>query len=70
MGVDGTFLALNGDIITDVDVDALVAEHRRLGGEATLHLTPVADPSAYGVVELDGDGRVRRFLEKPAPGID
>ena len=67
-GVDDTFLALNGDVITDLDVAALVAEHRRLGAEATIHLTPVADPSAFGVVETDADGRVQRFLEKPPPG--
>jgi mannose-1-phosphate guanylyltransferase len=67
-GVDNTFLALNGDIICDLDVDSLIADHRRHGGEATIHLTPVADPSAFGVVETDADGRVRRFLEKPEPG--
>ena len=67
-GVDDTFLAINGDIITDLDLTALVLEHRRLGGEATIHLTPVADPSAFGVVETDTDGRVERFLEKPLPG--
>ena len=48
---------------------ALVAEHRPRNADATLHLTPVADPSAFGVVEIDDDGRVRRFLEKPAPGV-
>lgn len=67
-GIDETFLALNGDIICDVDVAALVAEHRRTGAEATIHLTPVDEPSAFGVVETAGDGRVIRFLEKPAPG--
>jgi mannose-1-phosphate guanylyltransferase len=68
-GVDDTFLALNGDIICDLDVGTLVAEHRRNGATATIHLTPVDDPSAFGVVELDGAGRVQRFLEKPAPGV-
>jgi mannose-1-phosphate guanylyltransferase len=67
-GVEGTFLALNGDIICDLDVDTLIADHRRHGGEATIHLTPVVDPSAFGVVETDAGGRVRRFLEKPEPG--
>ncbi len=67
-GVDDTFLALNGDVICDLDVDRLIAAHRRLGGEATIHLTPVADPSAFGVVETDSGGRVLRFLEKPEPG--
>jgi len=59
---------VNGDVITDLDVAALVEAHRRFGAEATLHLRPVGDPSAFGVVELDRDGRVTRFLEKPAPG--
>jgi mannose-1-phosphate guanylyltransferase len=68
VGVDDTFLALNGDVICDLDVDTLIAEHRRRGGDATIHLTPVADPSAFGVVETEDDGRVRRFLEKPEPG--
>lgn len=68
VGVDETFLVANGDIITDVDVGALVAAHRAVGTDATIHLTPVADPSAFGVVETDIDGVVRRFIEKPAPG--
>jgi mannose-1-phosphate guanylyltransferase len=68
-GVDETFLAFNGDVICDVEVDTLVAEHRRTGAAATIHLTPVPDPSAFGVVETDPDGRVRRFIEKPPPGV-
>ena len=67
-GIDDTFVVVNGDVLTDLDVARLVAFHREKGAEATIHLTPVHDPSAYGVVELDGDGRVRRFVEKPAPG--
>jgi mannose-1-phosphate guanylyltransferase len=66
-GVDGTFVVANGDVITDLDVGWLVAEHHRIGRDATIHLTPVSDPSAFGVVETDGDV-VRRFVEKPAPG--
>ena len=68
-GVGETFVVVNGDVITDLDVAALVATHRDRSAEATLHLTPVEDPSAFGVVELEGDGRVQRFLEKPAPGV-
>jgi mannose-1-phosphate guanylyltransferase len=72
-GVDSTFVVANGDIITDLSVTDLVAAHRAGGRPATIHLTPVADPSAFGVVELGGDGRagaatVRRFVEKPTPG--
>jgi mannose-1-phosphate guanylyltransferase len=65
--VDDTFVVANGDVITDLDVGRLVAEHHRIGLDATIHLTPVDDPAAFGVVETDGD-LVRRFVEKPAPG--
>ena len=68
VGVDDTFVVANGDVVCDVDVAALIAEHRRSGAEATLHLTPVDDPSQFGVVEVANDGRVRRFVEKPALG--
>jgi mannose-1-phosphate guanylyltransferase len=66
-GIDDTFVVANGDVITDLDIAELVAAHRTHGGDATIHLTPVADPSAFGVVEADGS-RVLRFVEKPAPG--
>ena len=67
-GVDDTFIVMNGDILSDLDLASLVAFHRRHDAEGTLHLTPVEDPSQYGVVEVDGDGWVRRFVEKPQPG--
>lgn len=67
-GVDDTFIVMNGDILSDLDLSALVAFHRAHGAEGTLHLTPVEDPSQYGVVEVDGSGWVRRFVEKPQPG--
>jgi mannose-1-phosphate guanylyltransferase len=67
-GIDETFLVVNGDILTDLDVSRLIDVHRSSGGEATIHLTPVDDPSAFGVVEVDEDGGVLRFVEKPAPG--
>ncbi|NNE12664.1 MAG: NDP-sugar synthase [Ilumatobacter sp.] len=66
-GVDDTFVVANGDIITSLSIGDLVAAHRRADAAATLHLIPVDDPSAYGVVEVD-DARIRRFVEKPAPG--
>jgi mannose-1-phosphate guanylyltransferase len=68
VGVDDTFIVANGDIITDLDVAGLVGAHRAAGADATIHLTPVDDPSAFGVVEVDPDGRVLRFVEKPSPG--
>jgi mannose-1-phosphate guanylyltransferase len=66
-GVDETFVAFNGDIVCDLDVAALVTAHRAGGRAATVYLTKVADPSAYGVAALDGD-RITAFVEKPAPG--
>lgn len=66
--LDERLIVVNGDILTDLDVTALVAFHEARGGEGTIHLTPVADPSAYGVVPTDTDGRVIAFIEKPAPG--
>ncbi|MFM7125563.1 MAG: sugar phosphate nucleotidyltransferase [Actinomycetota bacterium] len=67
-GITDTFVVVNGDIITDLDVGALVERHRGARAEATIHLTPVEDPSSYGVVAVGSDGRVDRFVEKPAPG--
>lgn len=66
--VDEAFLAVNGDVLSDVDVGQLVAFHRNSGARATIALTPVPDPSAFGVVPTDGTGRVLAFLEKPPPG--
>jgi mannose-1-phosphate guanylyltransferase len=65
---DGTFLVLNGDVLTDIDLTATIAWHRARGAEATIVLTPVDDPSAYGVVPTEPDGRVLGFIEKPPPG--
>jgi mannose-1-phosphate guanylyltransferase len=67
-GIDDTFVVANRDVITDHDVTARVAAHRRKSAEATIHLTGVDEPAAFGVVDLAQDGRVRRFVEKPAPG--
>ncbi len=65
--VDGTFAGLNGDIFTDLDLSEMIEFHRSHRAVATIALTPVADPTAYGLVETEADGRVRRFLEKPKP---
>ena len=67
--LDGdTFLAFNGDILSDVDLEPLLALHREQAAAATLLLTPVEDPSRYGVVPTDADGRVQGFIEKPPAG--
>lgn len=62
------FLVCNGDVLTDLDVTSLVAFHHERGAEATISLTRVDDPSAFGVVPTDKSGRVLGFVEKPAPG--
>jgi mannose-1-phosphate guanylyltransferase len=64
-GVDGTFIVVNGDVLTDMDLTALLAFHRERGAEGTIALHPVPDPSAFGVVPTDAEGRVTSFVEKP-----
>ena len=63
--VDDTFLVLNGDIFTDLDITAMIDFHRNRKAKATIALTPVDDPSAYGLIETDARDRVLNFLEKP-----
>jgi NDP-sugar pyrophosphorylase family protein len=60
-----TTVVFNGDVLTDLDLSAVIAFHRERKAAATIVLTPVDNPSAYGLVETESDGRVRRFLEKP-----
>ena len=64
-GIDDTFVVVNGDVLTDLDLTGLVAFHRRVGAQGTIALHPVPDPSAFGVVPTDADGRVTAFVEKP-----
>ncbi|MGO9558439.1 MAG: sugar phosphate nucleotidyltransferase [Acidimicrobiales bacterium] len=66
--VSETFLVLNGDVLTDLDLGSILEFHRDRGGAATIALTPVADPSSFGVVPTDSEGRVTAFIEKPSPG--
>jgi NDP-sugar pyrophosphorylase family protein len=65
--LDDVTVVFNGDVLTDVDLAAVVRGHRESGAAATLVLTPVPNPSAYGLVETDASGRVLRFIEKPDP---
>ena len=65
--VTGTFLALNGDILADAPLGDLIEHHRARGARATIALTPVEDPSRYGLVRIADDGAVLGFLEKPEP---
>jgi mannose-1-phosphate guanylyltransferase len=61
----GGFLVLNGDILSDADLSAIVAFHRERQAVATLLTTAVDDPSRYGLVDVRADGRVASFVEKP-----
>jgi len=65
--IDSTTVVFNGDVLTDLDLSAVIARHRKTGAVATIVLTPVENPSAYGLVETEADGAVRRFIEKPGP---
>lgn len=64
-GITDTFLAMNGDTLTDLDVSKLVEFHNVNKAEGTLALTPVEDPSRFGVVVTDETGKVEAFIEKP-----
>jgi mannose-1-phosphate guanylyltransferase len=64
--LDERFLMLNGDVLTDIDLTAQIAQHESSGARATLALVPVPDPSAYGVVILREDRSVSEFVEKPS----
>jgi len=66
---DGPFLGLNGDILTDLDLTAMIALHRDRGAVATIALTHVEDARPYGLVPTEPDGRVLGFLEKPAEEV-
>jgi len=64
-------MVFNGDILSGVDLHAVLAEHRDTGADTTLHLVRVPDPTAFGCVPTDTSGRVEAFLEKaPAPPTD
>ena len=60
-------VVFNGDVLTQVDLASVIRLHRERQARATIVLTPVENPSAYGLVETHGDGTVRKFLEKPKP---
>jgi mannose-1-phosphate guanylyltransferase / phosphomannomutase len=64
--IDGTFLVISGDCITDFDLTAAIAFHREKKSQATLILRRVGEPMAFGVVITDEQQRIQRFLEKPS----
>jgi len=65
--LDDRFLAINGDVLTDLDLGALIDRHEQAGAVATLALYPVDDPTEYGLVRRAEDGEILEFLEKPDP---
>jgi mannose-1-phosphate guanylyltransferase len=66
--LDNTFFVLNGDIFTDLDLREMYTFHRKNKAQATIALTHVDNPTAFGVVDTETDGLVKRFIEKPPPG--
>jgi mannose-1-phosphate guanylyltransferase len=64
--LESDFLVLNGDIFTDLNLKAMLEFHEGRQAVTTIALTPVEDPTAYGLVETGSGGRITRFLEKPA----
>jgi mannose-1-phosphate guanylyltransferase len=69
LGGDDLVFALNGDILTDLDLNAMLEFHRQRGASVTISLTHVEDARPFGLVLTEADGRVREFLEKPADPI-
>ena len=63
--ITGPFFVLNGDVLTSLDLRAMMEEHKRCGGIGSLHLIRVEDPSAFGCVVHDEKGRISAFVEKP-----
>ena len=64
--LDEPFFVVNGDIVTGMDLTAMMSQHRKLKPKVSLSLTPVDNPTIYGVVETDDKGMVKRFVEKPS----
>jgi len=65
--ITSTAVVFNGDVLTSIDLGAVIAHHREKRAIATIVLTPVENPSAYGLVETSPDGWIQRFIEKPGP---
>jgi NDP-sugar pyrophosphorylase family protein len=65
--IDSATVVFNGDVMTSIDLSAVIALHKQKGAVATIVLTPVENPSAYGLVETNPEGWIQRFIEKPGP---
>lgn len=61
-----TFVVISGDIATDINIGEMIAFHKKKNALVTLAVTIVDDPTKYGVVSLNSDGKIQRFLEKPS----
>jgi mannose-1-phosphate guanylyltransferase len=68
--ISGPFFVLNGDVLTSLDLQAMIEYHRQKGGLGVLHLITVEDPSAFGCVAHDESGRISQFVEKPPKGTE
>jgi mannose-1-phosphate guanylyltransferase len=68
--ITGPFFMLNGDVLTSLDLGAMIAYHKEKGGLGALHLIKVEDPSAFGCVVHDKAGRISQFIEKPPKGTE
>ena len=68
--ITGPFFVLNGDILTSLDLQAMIDYHKQKGGAGVLHLIKVDDPSAFGCVVHDSKGRITQFVEKPPKGTE
>ena len=68
--IHGPFFVLNGDVLTSLDLQAMIAYHKEKGGLGVLHLIKVEDPSAFGCVVHDESGRIAQFVEKPPKGTE
>lgn len=66
--LDDTFLVISGDVLTDIDLDAIIEAHRKAEAVATIGLVRVDNPLEYGIVITDDEGNIERFLEKPTWG--
>ncbi|MEM4728502.1 MAG: NDP-sugar synthase [Thermoplasmata archaeon] len=63
-----TFAVINGDVLCSLDIGEMLRYHKKMGGLGTIAIWEVDDPGAYGMVVLDGEGRINRFVEKPGLG--
>lgn len=68
--IHGPFFVLNGDVLTSLDLQAMIDFHEQKGGLGALHLIKVEDPSAFGCVVHDESGKISQFVEKPPKGTE